>query len=151
MAKLFNRTEQRMIQCSLVTSCLFTSGNKLLHSLTCLDVGLCVNYGSVWYMGFNIAQRSYNYYCFSICYRYAEILNFSGGSRSNLTFPKDFYFGVSTAAVQIEGAWNLDGKQYSYIIQIKLILYLLCNYISYATMFHVRKTKNCILILTFIE
>ncbi|XP_063616861.1 myrosinase 1-like [Cydia splendana] len=45
-----------------------------------------------------------------ICKGYAEILNFSGGPRSNFTFPKDFVFGVSTAAIQIEGAWNIDGK-----------------------------------------
>lgn len=29
---------------------------------------------------------------------------------SNRLFPDDFLFGASTAAFQIEGAWNVDGK-----------------------------------------
>lgn len=45
-----------------------------------------------------------------LCYRYAEVLNLAGGAKSNYTFPKGFLFGVSTAAIQIEGAWNVDGN-----------------------------------------
>lgn len=34
----------------------------------------------------------------------------SGVNSSERFFPDEFLFGVSTAAFQIEGAWNVDGK-----------------------------------------
>lgn len=37
-----------------------------------------------------------------------EIVSQNDGA--NRRFPDDFLFGVATAAFQIEGAWNVDGK-----------------------------------------
>lgn len=53
------------------------------------------------YLGF------YTQFCLTLCFR---LIALSQKLLANRTFPKDFIFGVSSAAYQIEGAWNLDGK-----------------------------------------
>jgi len=39
----------------------------------------------------------------------------------NFTFPSDFHFGVSSAAYQIEGAWNEGGKNFSLNLLAKVL------------------------------
>lgn len=58
---------------------------------------------------------------FLLFFRIAAGLSLSGGANTNYTFAKDFLFGVSTAAGQIEGAWNKDGKKKAYLLQKLLI------------------------------
>jgi len=38
----------------------------------------------------------------------------------NFTFPSDFHFGVSSAAYQIEGAWNEGGKNFFFNLWAKV-------------------------------
>lgn len=40
----------------------------------------------------------------------SSLTNVAASNVSAQSFPQDFLFGVASAAYQIEGAWNIDGK-----------------------------------------
>ena len=40
------------------------------------------------------------------------------------SFPADFFWGTATAAYQIEGAWNVSGRQIDILPKTKMLIYL---------------------------
>nr|XP_023028609.1 myrosinase 1-like [Leptinotarsa decemlineata] len=50
------------------------------------------------------------FYRFIFCATLLSIGSADDAKLNNKKFPKNFLFGASTSAFQIEGAWNLDGK-----------------------------------------